>query len=37
MNMFWIGLGVGAVIGGTFGIFIMAICIISKGDNNGDN
>lgn len=28
--MFWIGLGVGAIIGVSFGIFIVALCTAAK-------
>ena len=27
--MFWIGLAVGAVVGGCVGVFVMALCIVS--------
>lgn len=36
--MFWLGLGVGAMIGGALGFFIMALCVAAReDDNNGNN
>ena len=28
--MFWIGLGVGLIIGGAIGVFTMALCVAAK-------
>ena len=36
--MFWLGFGIGAMIGGTIGLFVTALCVAAKdGDDNGDN
>ena len=36
--MFWIGLGVGLVLGSTIGFIMMSIFIVgSRSDNDGDN
>lgn len=29
--MFWVGFGVGAVVGATLGMFVIALCMVSKG------
>ena len=28
--MFWIGLGVGLVVGSTIGVFVVALCVAAK-------
>lgn len=36
--MFWIGLIIGSIIGGTIGLFVSALCTIAhRGDCDGKN
>ena len=35
--MFWIGLCVGLILGALFGIFILALCTVSRTSEEADN
>jgi hypothetical protein len=30
--MFWIGLGIGIIAGGTMGVFVMSLCVAAKSE-----
>jgi hypothetical protein len=36
--MFWLGLGIGAIVGNTLGFIFLILCSVgSRGDDNGNN